>query len=280
MIVPVGEHPLRPHGRPVADAADRGPQRAPLGHCLGGEGGQARIFRPPLQEQVAAGLQGQVVIGQQGPAAAVPAAFPVQPDRRRLRLQAHQHVHGVGIEGAGGLSARDLAGEQVVPQVLDHGEALGHVQRLHLRRGQAPGAQEGGGGGEGVHPSGGEAGERIVAHGPALVLGRVRPRRFALRRGGGVHQDAGVPAGQGQALIAAGGGVPGHLRAHGRAEARLCQKGPALRFPRLCRGRRPIRHDPVHPSAPPSGRDRWRSPALAHRRRHLPPHRAGGPIVG
>ena len=119
------------HGRaPLAPRPDGRPERVPGRHGIGREGRQAREFRPPFEKGVRPHLQGQAIIGQQGPG----QTLSLQYGRRPGLVQLDLHVHRRRVERGFRRALGDEGREEAVPQVLDQGQSGGGVEGHDGRR--------------------------------------------------------------------------------------------------------------------------------------------------
>ena len=222
VIVAVG-HDRGPGG---PGGNDRGPGVMPFGHG-GTVEGQGRIeFRQPVDEQIGPALQGGLVIGQQRP---VPGG-PLQDVGGRGGVDAGQGLDRRQIEGSFIRTPVDGVGEQVVAEILQHGETGGGVEGHDVRGRQVQRTQMGGDGGEGLDPPGRQTGHGVPALGPAAFGRPGRVTGGALGGGRLVHQHQGGAGRGGQPLVAAGRGVAGQGRAHGGREAGRLEEVETLVF--------------------------------------------------
>ncbi len=217
MIVAVAED----RGARRPPRTDRRPELVPVG-----DGGRAEAelgFQPrqPFGKDVAGGLQGDLVIIQQRPG----DAWRGEGRRRDHAVQFYQPLDSGVVERGLIEAPGDQHGEEVVAEIFQNRQALGRVMGQDGRRRQALGLQPLGHGDEGVHPTGGEAGERIVA-GLGAVLGRgvrMTGRGLGVRRL--VHEDQAGAGRRIQPLIGPGGSVAAQRRPAGLAPAVPGQEG-------------------------------------------------------
>ncbi len=215
MIVAVDEDA----GAGLGALAQRRPQVFPFGHGLGVQ--RMRRVEPgvPFDEQVGAGLQGQIVIGQQRP-----SRFGVrigQHIRRGQFVQLRQGLDGREVQRQFVLALLDQTGEQAVAQVLADQKAVGGVDGVDFRRAQALGAQEGRGRGESLDAAGGQARHGIIAGSAAGVVILVRPARHGFQRRRLIHQHEGRAVGADQSFVAACRGVARQRVAFGVGESTI-----------------------------------------------------------
>ena len=117
-----------------ARSDDGRPGRAPVGDGGVIERHPIIQLRQPFDEQIGPALQRRLVIGQQRPV----AAWAVQGLRRRSGLvQDSQGLDGGQIQRRLVGAVFDHAGEQVIAEILQHGQTVGRIQRRNIGRGQA-----------------------------------------------------------------------------------------------------------------------------------------------
>jgi hypothetical protein len=107
--------------------------------------------RQPFEEQIAPGLERDVIVGQQRPGRAV--GFEAMG--RVLGMQSYQDIGGGVVQRRLVGAALDEARVEIVAEVLEHGKAGGEVAGDHTGRRKTQSAQIASTGDESVHATGG-----------------------------------------------------------------------------------------------------------------------------
>ena len=110
VVIAVGED----SGSLRGAAAEGSPEFVPFGGVIGADGNARFEFRQPLDEEVGAGLQGQVVVGEQGPG----CARRFEDGGRDGVLQDGEGLDGGAVEGGLIVAGLDAADEQAIAEVF------------------------------------------------------------------------------------------------------------------------------------------------------------------
>ena len=202
---------------------DRRPDRLPF-LASGRAEVQRRIkARQPFEKESSAGLQGELVIGEQRPTGAVRP----QHIRRGLRMQRDEHICRGVIQRRFVRAVLYQAGVEVIAEVFQHGETGAEVGGHHGRCGKTEAAQIAGARDKGLHPAGGQSGQGIVAKDLACAGIRVWRTGMTLHRRRLIHQDQRRARRCIKSLIPPCGRIPGQRLTARVAETGIGQKASA-----------------------------------------------------